>query len=179
MIFILIWRDTENQQLARQDLGAGKQRIPNLPNYKEAVKIRSILVRNLHCQMLVSRVPGRMLSPPVSDAKPLSYGTKQNVNESLSDFFFYRELFLRSLWLPFKALHDFIASYITVRTLRSSSHNLFAVPRFDLKTYGGRSFTVAAPTIWNSLPLELLQTCVSVSTFKSNPKTWLFKEAFS
>ena len=94
-------------------------------------------------------------------------------------FFFYRELFLRSLWLPLKALHDFIASYITVRTLRSSSHNLFAVPRFDLKTYDGRSFTVAAPTIWNSLPLELLQTCVSVSTFKSNPKTWLFKEAFS
>ena len=42
-----------------------------------------------------------------------------------------------------------------------------AVPRFNLKTHGGRSFTctVAAPTIWKSLSLEL-RTCVSLSTFK-------------
>ena len=31
---------------------------------------------------------------------------------------------------------------------------------------------VVAPTIWNSLPLELL-SCVFVSTFKSKLKTWL------
>ena len=43
------------------------------------------------------------------------------------------------------------------RTLRLSSHNVLAVVRFNLKTYGGHSFTVAALT--NSLPLEL-QTCV-------------------
>ena len=88
--------------------------------------------------------------------------------------------------ITFKALHDSAPSYITdlirpykpERTLRSSSHNLLAVPRFNLKTDGGRSFTVAAPTIWNSLPLEL-RSCVYVSTFKSKLETWLFKEAFS
>ena len=65
--------------------------------------------------------------------------------------------------ITFEALHDSAPSCITElirpykadRTLRSSSHNLLTVPRFNLKTYGGRSFTVAAPTIWNSLLLEL------------------------
>ena len=42
-----------------------------------------------------------------------------------------------------------------------------AVPRFNLKMHGGRSFTVAALIIWNNLPLEL-QTCVSVSTLSLN-----------
>ena len=107
---------------------------------------------------------------------------------STSKFEHVTPLFFNLHWLPveqkiiskiamvsFRALHDFIPSYITDRTPRSSSHNLLAVPRFNLKTYGVRSFTIAAPTIWNSLPLEL-RTCVSVSTFKSKPKTWLFKE---
>ena len=118
---------------------------------------------------------------------------------STSKFEHVTPLLVNLLWLPveqgiifkialitFKALHGSARSYITnltrpykpERTLRSSSHNLLAVPRSNLKTYGGRSFTVAAPTIWNSLPLEL-RSCVYVSTFKSKLKTWLFKEAFS
>ena len=117
---------------------------------------------------------------------------------STSKFEHVTPLILNLLWLPveqriifkialvtFKDLHDVAPSYITElirpykpgRTLRSSSRNLLAVPRFNLKTNGGRSFTVAAPTIWNSLPLEL-RTCASLSTFKSKLKTWLFKEAF-
>ena len=54
----------------------------------------------------------------------------------------------------------------------------FAVPRFNLKTYGDRSFTVAAPTIWNSLPLEL-RACVSVSTFKSKLRLGYSAKLFS
>ena len=117
----------------------------------------------------------------------------QQVNLNMSHL-----LILNLHWLPveqriifkialvtFKALHDVAASYITElirpykpsRTLRSSSRNLLAVPRFNIKTYGGRSFTDAAPTMWKSLPLEL-RTCVSLSTSKSKLKTWLFKEAF-
>ena len=45
---------------------------------------------------------------------------------------------------------------------------------FNLKTYGGRSFTIAAPSVWNALPFEL-RSCNSVSSFKCKRKTWLFK----
>ena len=43
-----------------------------------------------------------------------------------------------------------------------------------LKTYGGRSFTIAAPSVWNALPFEL-RSCNSLSSFRSKLKTWLFK----
>ena len=69
---------------------------------------------------------------------------------------------------------DIVSENVLCSTIASN----IAVPRFNLKTYGGRSFTVAALTICNSLPLEL-RSCVYVSTFKSKLKTWLFKEAFS
>ena len=85
--------------------------------------------------------------------------------------------------VTFKALHGVAPSYISElisdhassRTLRSSSLKLLDVPKFRLKTYGGRAFAVAAPTVWNKLPLEI-RTCSSVITFKSKLKTWLFKE---
>ena len=44
----------------------------------------------------------------------------------------------------------------------------------SLKTYGGRSFTIAAPSVWNALPFEL-RSCNSLSSFKSKLKTCLFK----
>ena len=95
-----------------------------------------------------------------------------------------KKIIFKIALVTFKALDaapsyimELIRPYKPGRTLRSSSHNLIALPSFNLKTYSGRSFTVAAPTMWNSLPLEL-RTCVSLSTFKSKRKTWLFKEAF-
>ena len=41
-------------------------------------------------------------------------------------------------------------------------------------TYGGRFFTIAAPSVWNALPFKL-SSCNSLSSFKSEFKTWLFK----
>ena len=46
------------------------------------------------------------------------------------------------------------------------------------KSYGDRSFSVAAPTLWNTLPVSLRNTD-SILTFKSSLKTYLFKLAFS
>ena len=45
------------------------------------------------------------------------------------------------------------------------------------KSFGDRSFSVAAPTLWNALPVSLRST-KCISTFKSNLKTYLFKLAF-
>jgi hypothetical protein len=44
-------------------------------------------------------------------------------------------------------------------------------------TLGGRSFTFAAPALWNSLPVDL-HVVTSLSVFKSKLKTFLFKLAF-
>ena len=48
---------------------------------------------------------------------------------------------------------------------------------FKLKSYGERSFTFAAPTEWNKLPLEI-KTTSSVESFKSKLKTYLFARYF-
>ena len=52
------------------------------------------------------------------------------------------------------------------RRLRSSSKNLMFTPLFNLKTYGARSFSVAAPTLWNALPSEIRNSS-SVFSFKN------------
>ena len=46
-----------------------------------------------------------------------------------------------------------------------------------LKSYGGRAFEVAAPKLWNTLPLDL-RLCSTIDTFKKRLKTYLFKMAF-
>ena len=59
------------------------------------------------------------------------------------------------------------------RSLRSAQANQLTIPRHTLQTAGARAFSVAAPKIWNSLPICLKQTS-SLSAFKSNLKTHLF-----
>ena len=46
-----------------------------------------------------------------------------------------------------------------------------------LTTLGARSFSAAAPKLWNKLPLELRQA-TSLNSFKSRLKTYLFKKYF-
>ena len=50
--------------------------------------------------------------------------------------------------------------------------------KWNLKSYGFRTFTVAAPFLWNSLPLEI-KSSPSLNIFKSKLKTHLFKCAFN
>ena len=40
----------------------------------------------------------------------------------------------------------------TQQHLRSANRQLLAVPRYRLNTYGRRAFSVAGPTVWNSIP---------------------------
>ena len=108
-------------------------------------------------------------------------------------------LFISLHWLPvgqrvkfkilvitFKALHglvpsyivDLIKPYVPARNLRSANQNLLQQPKFNLKTFGARVFSVSAPMLWNSMPVELKQKD-SINSFKKGLKTWLFIEAFS
>ena len=50
-------------------------------------------------------------------------------------------------------------------------------PNFNMKTYGQRAFSVAAPRLWNKLPFEI-RACSDVDIFKSKLKTFLFKMVY-
>ena len=72
-------------------------------------------------------------------------------------------------------LCDVLKHYVPNRALRSGKKNLFVVPRVKTKYYGNRSFSYAAPELWNKLPSTLRATD-SVDRFKKLLKTHLFQE---
>ena len=92
------------------------------------------------------------------------------------------------LLLTFKALYGMAPSYIidlihtktnTRYLLRSNEGVLLKHPSGKMKkSFSDRSFSVAAPTLWNALPVSL-RSIKCISTFKSNLKTYLFKLAFN
>ena len=67
--------------------------------------------------------------------------------------------------------------YVPRRDLRSAGRHLLEVPQARLEKYGGRSFSSAAPALWNKLP-ETIKTADSVEVFKKRLKTNLFRQAF-
>lgn len=62
--------------------------------------------------------------------------------------------------------------------LRSASHGSVSVPRTKL-TLGTRSFRVAGPVVWNSLPSQLHLPTLSRRQFRAGLKTHLFKQAYT
>ena len=90
------------------------------------------------------------------------------------------------LLLTFKAINDvapiylkeLLSKYQPSRTLRSKSKSLLSPKPYNLKSYGHRSFSVAAPELWNSLPLHI-KNATNLLNFKSELKSYLFKLAFN
>ena len=88
--------------------------------------------------------------------------------------------------LMYKANHGTAPSYLSQlvrvadlpgrRSLRSARTNRLPVPSLKLSTVGGRAFPVAGPTIWNSLPDNVI-SAPSLSTFRQRLKTFLFQAA--
>ena len=60
------------------------------------------------------------------------------------------------------------------QNLRSSSRGELFVPRYRTSRYGRRSFSVAAPSLWNSLPVDIRQLSGNPEQFKKKLKTVLF-----
>jgi len=58
--------------------------------------------------------------------------------------------------------------------LRSSNRHQLIVPRCRLNTYSRQAFSVAGPTVWNSLPCELRDPVCGFDSFKQFLKTILF-----
>ena len=93
----------------------------------------------------------------------------------------YKIIFLTHKCLQGKApsyLSTLLQKYVPARSLRSGDQHLLVEKRSKLKSYGDRAFSVAAPRLWNSLPL-LLRNCEDLEVFKGLLKTHLFKHAFN
>ena len=96
----------------------------------------------------------------------------------------YRIIF-KVVLLTFKALHGsapnylrtLLQSYIPSRSLRSETGNLLIMPKARRKL-GCQSFAVAAPKLWNDLPVNI-RTTTSIVSFRSSLKTHLFKLAYA
>jgi len=66
-------------------------------------------------------------------------------------------------------LRSILHTHHSTRSLRLSNTNLLCAP-FVRTLFGSRSFSVAAPKIWNSLP-PALRMCTSHDTFRHQLKT--------
>jgi hypothetical protein len=82
--------------------------------------------------------------------------------------------------LTYKTVHGCGPSYLrecvtaqTERLRRTQHQNKLVVPR-TLSLRGRRTFTYAAPVLWNALPPHLRVTDISLVTFKKELKTFLF-----
>ena len=75
-------------------------------------------------------------------------------------------------------LAELLTLYKPRRSLRSSSdEHLLEIPLVKSKL-GSRSFSCAAPEIWNSLPQHIRKSN-SLSYFKAHLKATLFDDAFN
>mgnify|MGYP000701761593 CR=1 FL=1 len=80
----------------------------------------------------------------------------------------------KSYFLLFKSLNRLAPSYLSelliihtqVRELRSATQLLLDKPQTKLVTKGDRTFAVAAPNLWNNLPLHI-RSAPSLTLFKS------------
>ena len=70
-----------------------------------------------------------------------------------------------------------ITTRSSTRSLRSSSAPLLHVP-FRRTSFGKLSFSTAAPSVWNSLPVSV-HNCDTLTLFKSRIKAHLFSSGYA
>ena len=73
-------------------------------------------------------------------------------------------------------LHNLLTYCSSSKNLRSESRQLLVLPRSRSKL-GSRAFSVSAPSLWNSLPIEI-RLSNSVYSFRKKLKTYFFPLAF-
>jgi len=93
--------------------------------------------------------------------------------------------------LVYKCLHQLAAPYLesmifpvsacsvnTSPPIRSAGQGDLTVPRTRTVGFGPRSFSVAGPSLWNTLPSDMKQSCLSIVQFCSQLKSVMFVSSF-
>jgi len=124
-------------------------------------------------------------------AARLIYGLRHSdhISDALISLHWLRaeeRVLFKMVVLSYKATHGTAQSYLSqlvrvadlpVLSLRSARTNRLLVPSVKLSAVGGRAFPVSGPTIWNSLPDNVI-SAPSLSTFRQRLKTFLFQASF-
>jgi len=86
-------------------------------------------------------------------------------------------VFLNNIWssaaVPARRLQP-VSDITSRRHLRSAGRRLLNVPQQRRSTFAWRAFSVAGPSVWNSLPDYLRDPAVSRDTFCKHLKMFLF-----
>jgi len=80
-------------------------------------------------------------------------------------------LYLTEMCLPVSAIQR-------RHGLRSAVREDLEVPRCNLARYGQRSFYVSGPSLWNSQPLTVRDSSLTLTQFCTRLKTFLFTRAY-
>ena len=91
-----------------------------------------------------------------------------------------KRIIYKVLLLAYKAVNgqspeyisELVSFYNPPRSLRSSTQRQLISPRYST-SYAKRAFSVAAPQLWNKLPIHIRQAS-SLDSFKSQLKSHLF-----
>ncbi len=167
---------------------------PFLSTNNTAVLVHTLVTSRIdYCNALFTGVPAKLLHKlqlvQDSAARVLSRTPfNEHISPVLQQLHWlpvkYRVEF-KILLLTYKALNNLAPPYLNQllqvytpsRALRSSSSISLVVPRIRLTTMGARSYSYAAPRLWNSLPLDI-RNSNCLLTFKTRLKTYFFRQAF-
>ena len=116
---------------------------------------------------------------------PLGFATSHPFFGVCNGFLLKARIQFKILFITVNAIHSLAPEYLcelltfklSLYNLRSSDSILLFMPAVRSKTVGDRTFMVAAPTLWNSLPKEL-RAITSVNSFKAHIKTYLFRTSY-
>uniref|UniRef100_A0A8C7YRZ5 Reverse transcriptase domain-containing protein n=1 Tax=Oryzias sinensis TaxID=183150 RepID=A0A8C7YRZ5_9TELE len=148
-----------------------------------------------YCNSILLGIPSRIINKMQyiqnSAARLLTHTrSHEHITPVLQDLHWLpidQRIKFKVLLITFKALHNLAPPYLTdllqrhtpSRSLRSSDANLLSLPcRTKRRNWGDRAFSIAAPTLWNTLP-QHLRDCTDLPVFKKSLKTHLFKIAFN
>ena len=80
---------------------------------------------------------------------------------------------------------SYIADVCMKHSLQSEHYNLRSAVRGELvlplarkSTLGRRSFKYSGPSLWNALPHDIRDPCLTFSQFRIGLKTLLYREAY-
>ena len=129
----------------------------------------------INCLQLVQNALARVVVPSIKRNEHISPTLRK-----LHWLPIKQRIIFKIAFLTFKALHyrepsylfDLLIPHNSSRNLRSSNTHLLSVPLIT-SAQGRRSFSFAAPYIWNGLPLALRMSS-SPSSFHADLKTYLF-----
>ncbi|XP_076841983.1 uncharacterized protein LOC143486075 [Brachyhypopomus gauderio] len=167
-----------------------------LPTSAAETLVHAFITSRLdYCNSILYGLPSSVLQKPQyvqNSAARLLTGSpsRQHITPVLRQLHWLpikQRIHFKILLFTYKALNNLAPSYLSdllhrhapTRKLRSADANLLT-PTTSTKhrSIGDRAFAIAAPTLWNSLPLTI-RNSDSLHSFKHNLKTHLFQSAYN